>query len=104
MSGLDCGLRRNDGGRGVALDCGPVSEYGSCFRRNDGGAGAMNRAPTKNLPRSACGLLVRELRAEECRAGRLTIGFSPQIGEPAACPVEDQAGSWQRKHDVDNQP
>ena len=45
----------------------------------------------------------QDLRPEERRAGRLTIGVAPQIREPAACPEEDQAGSWQCKHDVDNQ-
>ena len=38
-----------DGGRGprIALDCGPVSGYGACFRRNDERLGAINRAPTR---------------------------------------------------------
>ena len=28
----------------MILDCGPVSGYGTCFRGNDGGVGAIHRA------------------------------------------------------------
>ena len=40
------GVEGPDRGRGLVLDCGPVSGYGAYFRRNDGGVGAVNRAPT----------------------------------------------------------